>query len=257
MTGPSFAEVETSLAEAVKRYLLAEPNDRISEDENLRPVCMWLARWLRDRLSGEDGWGQYRSVDDILPCTVDRPSPTDIELRGMLVWMDDGDLYEPLFAKLHLSANPSMPLEYVVQVGDADRGLGHFPYGTKHDYPHVPVRRWLFTFTAPELTNAQNRYQLVVQIKPAISDDFNRLVSWEDAIIAHLATTAEVDGHDMGAGEFNIFIYTDDPSGTFRRIQGLPETRLLSASMMVAYRPIDGDEYVVLWPRDSARFNIA
>lgn len=101
------------------------------------------------------------------------------------------------------------------------------------------------------------QYQLVVQIKPASSDDFNRLVSWEDALIKRLATSAEVDGHDLGGGEFNIFIFTDDPSGTFHKIQGLPETRSLSPLMVAAYRPVDGDDYIVLWPHDSTRFNIA
>ena len=67
-------------------------------------------------------------------------------------------------------------------------------------------------------------YQLVVQIKPASSADLNRLVNWEEALIERLATSAEVDGHDLGAGEFNIFLFTDDPSGTFRSIQALPET---------------------------------
>jgi hypothetical protein len=152
MTGPSFLEVETSLTTVVQNYLLAEPNDHISEDENLRPVCSWLARWLREMLENSGGRGPYRSVDDILPCTADRPSPADLVLRGLLVWMDDRsqEWKEPLFAKIHLSGNPSTPLEYEVHIGDAERGLGRVPYGTLHDYPSVPVDRWLFTFVAPD-----------------------------------------------------------------------------------------------------------
>jgi hypothetical protein len=152
MNGPSFSEVETSLAAAMQNYLLAEPNEHISEDENLREVCSWLSRWLRDMLESSEAWGPYRSVDAILPCTADRPSPNDLVLTGLLVWMDDRtrDWKEPLFAKFHLSASPSMPLEYAVHVGDAERGLGRVPYGTPHDYPYVPVDRWLFTFVAPD-----------------------------------------------------------------------------------------------------------
>ena len=101
------------------------------------------------------------------------------------------------------------------------------------------------------------RYQLVLQIKPATSDDFNRLVSWEIALTEYLATSAEVDGHDLGAGEFNIFILTDDPSATFRSIQDLTVTRSLMPSMVAAFRPIDDDGYVVLWPNDATKFNIA
>ena len=152
MTGPSLSEVETSLAAAVQDHLLAEPNDRISEDNNLRPLCSSLARWLRDVLENSDGWGPYRSVDGILPCTADRPSPADFVLRGLLVWMDDRtrEWKEPLFAKIHLSGNPSTPLEYEVHIGDAERGLGSVPYGTQHDYPSVPVDRWFITFAAPD-----------------------------------------------------------------------------------------------------------
>jgi hypothetical protein len=103
----------------------------------------------------------------------------------------------------------------------------------------------------------QMQFQLVVQIKPATSDDFNRLVNWENTLIKILATSAEVDGHDLGAGEFNIFIYTDDPSCTFHKIQSLPDTKPLSASMAAAYRPVDGEDYIILWPPDSKRFDIA
>jgi hypothetical protein len=101
------------------------------------------------------------------------------------------------------------------------------------------------------------RYQLVVQIKPANANDFHRLVNLEDALAEKLATSAEVDGHDLGAGEFNIFIFTDDPTDTFRRIQGLPEAISLFAALSAAYRPVDGEDYTVLWPRGLAQFNIA
>ena len=101
------------------------------------------------------------------------------------------------------------------------------------------------------------RYQLVVQIKPASSDDFRGLVHWEDALIEHLAKYAEVDGHDLGSGEFNVFIFTDDPSETFRRIQDLPETGPLSPAMTAAYRPVDSEDYIVLWPHHPRQFDIA
>jgi hypothetical protein len=151
MARPSLAEVEASLAAAVQGYLLAEPNERISEDENLGSVCGWLARWLRDMLGNADGWGPYRSVDDIFPCTVDRDSRTDLVLKGLLIWMDGGtqEWKEPLSAEIHLSASASMPFSYRVKVGDADRGLGKCPYRTQHDYPYVPVHRWLFCFVGP------------------------------------------------------------------------------------------------------------
>jgi hypothetical protein len=101
------------------------------------------------------------------------------------------------------------------------------------------------------------RYQLVVQVEPATSNDFDSLVNWEDALIKHLGSSAEVDGHDLGAGEFNIFMFTDDPFATFGSIQSLPETMPFSTLMRVAYRPVDSKSYIVLWPIDSTPFDIA
>src|SRR5579859_2174723 len=101
------------------------------------------------------------------------------------------------------------------------------------------------------------RYQLVVQIRPACSKDFDRLVNWEAALIGHLATSAELDGHDLGTGEFNLFIFTDNPTDTFRKIQGAPETESFSQSITAAYRPVDGEDYVVIWPHGLKRFEIA
>jgi hypothetical protein len=96
-----------------------------------------------------------------------------------------------------------------------------------------------------------------VQIKPATSDDLNRLVTWENMLTQHLAPTVEVDGHDLGSGEFNVFVFPDDPSRTFQKIHELPETKLLSGSMTAAYRPVDGEESVLLWPLDATQFNLA
>jgi hypothetical protein len=151
MQDPTLSEVENSIATAVENYLLAKPNDRISEDEDLRPVCSRLARWLHAELKNNDEWGPYRSVDDLLPCTADRLSKTGLALQGLLIWMDDRtrDWVEPLLAKIHLSGDPAAPLELEVRLGDAKQGLGRTPYGTPLDYPLVPVDRWLFAFVAP------------------------------------------------------------------------------------------------------------
>ena len=94
----------------------------------------------------------------------------------------------------------------------------------------------------------QMRFQVVVSIKPATSADFDLPVNWEDVLISRLADSADVDGHDLGAGEFNVFILTDDPSGTFKAIQSLPETKQLARSMECSYRTIFGNDYTILWP---------
>ena len=61
------------------------------------------------------------------------------------------------------------------------------------------------------------KYQLVLQY--ADTDmSYDELVSLEAALEAQLSQFAEVDGHDYGSGEGNIFILTDDPQGTFKAL---------------------------------------
>ena len=145
--------IESPLTAAVRNYLLAEPNERISEDENLRPVCHWLTRLLMELLKSEGGWNQYDSVDDISPCTAERASPNDLMFTGLLIWMSgrkSSEWKEPLFAAIHISGGSPAELTYEIRFADADRGLGKCPYGTPHDFPYVPVNNWLFKFVSSD-----------------------------------------------------------------------------------------------------------
>ena len=63
------------------------------------------------------------------------------------------------------------------------------------------------------------QYQLVVQVKSVRSEDLNWLVQWENDISTQLGPSVDVDGHDFGSGEFNIFILTSDPTASFRKVQ--------------------------------------
>jgi hypothetical protein len=136
------------LAESVRQWLLREPNDRISEDENLRTVCSPLDRLLGELLSTSDGWSRYHFLDGILPCTAEKLSPDDLFLTGLVVWIGDGgrEWKEPLSANLRVSDALPSKIRYELRFADADRGLGTCPYGTPHDFPYVPVTNWMFTF---------------------------------------------------------------------------------------------------------------
>jgi hypothetical protein len=100
------------------------------------------------------------------------------------------------------------------------------------------------------------RFQLVVQFRPSESLDFERLVSIEDALISELGDLALVDGHDMGSGEFNIFILTDNPVGTFQCAQLLLHEMKPVGSMNVAYRDLNQEDYVIVWPPNLNHFSI-
>lgn len=100
------------------------------------------------------------------------------------------------------------------------------------------------------------KYQLVVQFQALSMDDFDRLVTLEETLRVALEGSAEVDGHDFGSGEFNIFVHTDDPKETCERIRQIVDTPPAEHQMRAAYRDFDEEEYTILWPPDLKEFKI-
>jgi hypothetical protein len=101
------------------------------------------------------------------------------------------------------------------------------------------------------------QYQLVLQLPASSIKDYDVLIQIEESIIAGIDTLGEVDGHDMGAGEVNIFIDTDHPTLTFEKIKSLLGTNDFMPEVKVAYRDVDKDDYIVLYPSDLGHFSIA
>jgi hypothetical protein len=60
------------------------------------------------------------------------------------------------------------------------------------------------------------KYQLVLQFQAESVQEFDELVVLEELLVKKLPLDSEVDGHDFGSGEFNIFILT--------QVQGTHET---------------------------------
>jgi hypothetical protein len=100
-------------------------------------------------------------------------------------------------------------------------------------------------------------FQLVIQFHPAAPVSFDELVTIEDAIATQLGASASVDGHDIGGQECNIFILTENPTGSFQRIQKLLQEQKPEGTMNVAYRDTDADDHVVLWPPNLREFTVA
>lgn len=94
-------------------------------------------------------------------------------------------------------------------------------------------------------------YQLVIQfpLTDATADEFDRLLMIENELELVLRDKHIVDGHDIGAGEMNIFIHTNDPEEAFE----LAKTTLTEKDLekiSVAFRDMIGDQYSVLWPKN-------
>ena len=102
------------------------------------------------------------------------------------------------------------------------------------------------------------RYQLVVQFETADSlDDFDRLVRFEGKLAAELRKIAEVDGHDFGSSEFNVFILTDTPKVAFETAHRLVLDQKLRYPMRAAYRELTEEAFVILWPSTLREFRVS
>lgn len=102
------------------------------------------------------------------------------------------------------------------------------------------------------------KYILVLQWPVTIEADFEALIAMEDLLEAGLPEAqGSVDGHDVGAGEMNIFVHSDRPVEAFRYVMSLLATDPNWAGVRAAYRPIDGDGYVVVWPQTLDVFSVS
>lgn len=95
------------------------------------------------------------------------------------------------------------------------------------------------------------KYQLVFQFRGDSVKDLDATIALEDELVEALGNSAEVDGHDVGSGETNIFILTSVPSATFHRVRPMLERRQELGAVTAAYREVEGGRYTVIWPEGS------
>ncbi len=99
------------------------------------------------------------------------------------------------------------------------------------------------------------KYQLVIQFPAESQNDFDNLIEIENELIKKLTGDSEVDGHDFGSGEMNIFIFTNEPNKTFSHVITMLTSRDENISNMKAgYRVIEDEDFTVLWPNDLTEF---
>jgi hypothetical protein len=101
-------------------------------------------------------------------------------------------------------------------------------------------------------------YQLVLQFRGDSPADHDSMVALENELIEELSDSADVNGHDAGSGEINIFIITADPVRTFQQSKTVLERKRCSGAVIAAYRPVDGEDYTIVWPQGrSGKFRVA
>ncbi len=103
------------------------------------------------------------------------------------------------------------------------------------------------------------QYQLVLQFPATGEADFDQLIELEDAFTEQFdEELAEVDGHDFGSSEMNIFIHTDQPEEVFVAAKETVTKFGLLPKLTAAYRDFAEEEYQLLWPQGSTKpFDIA
>lgn len=101
------------------------------------------------------------------------------------------------------------------------------------------------------------KYQLVLQWPSSSSPaEYDHLIALEQTIRSGLDERDIVDGHDIGAGEMNIFIHTDDPKSAFERAKLLLGSADDLSRLKAGYRDFGEDQYIPLFPNGLKRFSV-
>jgi hypothetical protein len=95
---------------------------------------------------------------------------------------------------------------------------------------------------------SDHTHQLVIQFPAGAFTDFDAVVQFEDSLYDVLGDRHDVDGHDIGSGEVNFFVFTDDPETALSEIRNANGELLAHPDVRAAARLINGEDYELLWP---------
>jgi hypothetical protein len=106
------------------------------------------------------------------------------------------------------------------------------------------------------------KHQLVLQFQGDDADTLDKVIALEDQLIESLngSTAAEVDGHEPGEGVIHLFLLAKNAAKLWEKIEPLVEDAASEDLEInaVAFRPLDSEEYTVLWPTDyEGEFEVA
>ena len=87
---------------------------------------------------------------------------------------------------------------------------------------------------------APMRYVLVLQFHESYFASYGDLVKFEERLRACMPRTCEVDGHDVGSGTTNFFVFTNAPLAAHKSFRKYLGTNAVERKVRVAYREVDG-----------------
>jgi hypothetical protein len=99
--------------------------------------------------------------------------------------------------------------------------------------------------------------QIVFQWPASSLEDYDLLIAIEETIRKGLGPIGLVDGHDIGAGEMDVFIHTNDPKGAFEKTMSLIQGKYDLKELMVGYRNFADDDYIPMFPPGLSIFRVS
>jgi hypothetical protein len=100
-------------------------------------------------------------------------------------------------------------------------------------------------------------YLMVLQWETDLRFDLDFVVQIENLVIDVLGDSADVDGHDFGSSEANIFVFTNDPRATFSQVLPVLQSLNIYDELRAAYRHSAGSDFTVLHPATLHSFKVA
>lgn len=104
------------------------------------------------------------------------------------------------------------------------------------------------------VVSADYQYQLVIQFSTAglTQGDIDVLFDLE-GILQDFKGPFELDAHDIGSGEMNLFVQTDNPAAALEAIRPMIS---VPYPWRAAYRRTNSETYVPLFPSDLENFAV-
>jgi hypothetical protein len=100
------------------------------------------------------------------------------------------------------------------------------------------------------------KYQVVLQWPADSIGDYDALVAIENLLIKNLSPDNQTDGHDSGAGEMNIFIFSQHPQKAFEEVRAVLGGHDCWASLRAAFRKVKDKTFTPLWPPGLGGFKV-